>query len=166
MTQPVAQAMQPPPNTPKDHGDRHSANAAEQDNEDVPLASEQADVSKSERKREAQRLRELGAQLTKLSSERLHKLQLPESLLQALLDYQRFPSHGAKRRQLQLIGGILRKVDARQVQSELEILTGEAAAARYELHQLEQWRDALLANSEALTDYLNEHHNLDRRQLR
>ncbi|MCL4163026.1 UNVERIFIED_CONTAM: hypothetical protein GTU68_030687 [Idotea baltica] len=108
----------------------------------------------------------MGQELTKMSAEQLKKLDLHDNLLKALLDYQRFPSHGAKRRQLLLIGGILRKIDVEEVEGKLAVLNGEAASARYELHQLEQWRDRLITDTNALTQYLDEHNATDRQQLR
>jgi ribosome-associated protein len=122
--------------------------------------------SKSAKKREAERLRKMGKELTMLNVEQLKKLALHENLLKALLDYRRFKSHGAKRRQLLLIGGILRKIDVREVEAKLAVLNGEAASARYELHQLELWRDRLVTDTQALTQYLDEYTATDRQQLR
>lgn len=122
--------------------------------------------SKSAKKRDSERLRKMGQELTVLSAEQLKKLSLHENLLKALLDYQRFKSHGAKRRQLLLIGGILRKIDVREVEAKLAVLNGEAASARYELHQLELWRDRLITDTQALTQYLDEYTATDRQQLR
>jgi ribosome-associated protein len=122
--------------------------------------------SKSAKKREAERLRKMGKELTMLNTEQLKKLALHENLLKALLDYRRIKSHGAKRRQLLLIGGILRKIDVREVEAKLAVLNGEAASARYELHQLELWRDRLVTDTQALTQYLDEYTATDRQQLR
>lgn len=122
--------------------------------------------SKSAKKREAERLRKMGQELTLMSAEQLKKLDLHDKLLNALLDFQRFKSHGAKKRQLLLIGGILRKIDVHEVEEKLAVLNGEAASARYELHQLELWRDRLITDNQALTQYLDEYQATDRQQLR
>jgi ribosome-associated protein len=129
-------------------------------------------VSKSARKREAEQLQALGRALTELKAADLdalaeqHPRALPEKLRQAIADYQRFPSHGARRRQLQFIGRLMRDIDPEPLQAALDTLHGQSAQARYEFHQLEHWRERLLAEPEALTDYLNEHPGVDAQQLR
>jgi ribosome-associated protein len=131
-----------------------------------------APVSKSARKREAERLQVVGRALTELKAADLdaiaeaHPRALPEKLRQAIADYQRFPSHGARRRQLQFIGRLMRDIDLEPLQAALDTLHGQSAHARYEFHQLERWRERLLAEPEALTDYLNQHPGVDAQELR
>jgi ribosome-associated protein len=80
-------------------------------------------VSKSARKREAEQLQALGRALTELKAADLdalaeqHPRALPEKLRQAIADYQRFPSHGARRRQLQFIGRLMRDIDPEPLQA-------------------------------------------------
>lgn len=163
--------MQPGPKTDTNSNTNHELasdlNADQQVDEEASEGSHYGDFSsKSAKKREAERLTKMGKELTTLSAEQLRKLELHDKLLDALLDYQRFKSHGAKKRQLLAIGGVLRKIDVAEVEAKLAVLNGEAASARYELHQLELWRDRLLADSQALTQYLDEHKATDRQQLR
>ncbi len=122
--------------------------------------------SKSERKRQATLLQKLGKRLTELKAEDLEQLALPEELLKAIADYQRFPSFEAKRRQLQFIGKLMRELDTDLVEEHLGRLDGTSAAARYEFHSLERWRERLLTEDDALTDFLDEHPHVDRQQLR
>ena len=123
-------------------------------------------TSKSARKREADRLLLLGRRLTELRHEHLDTLELPDALLQALLDYQRFPSHGAKKRQLQFIGKIMRSIDVEAIEAALAKMDGESAEARYQFKQLEQWRDLLISDENALTTFIEAFPNVDRQQLR
>lgn len=123
-------------------------------------------VSKSERKRVASRLQEIGRALAELRPSRLAEIPLPENLERAIADYRRFPSREAKRRQLQLIGKLMREIDTDPIEAALERLDGRAASARYEQHQLERWRDRLIDDPAALTDYLTEHPRSDRQTLR
>ncbi|VEB44185.1 Protein of uncharacterised function (DUF615) [Chromobacterium violaceum] len=54
-------------------------------------------VSKSQRKRDMDALQDLGRELVDLSKDTLKKMQLPEDLLTAVLDYKRFTANGALR---------------------------------------------------------------------
>ena len=123
-------------------------------------------ISKSERKRAATRLQTMGRALAELRPARLAEIPLPENLERALEDYRRFPSREAKRRQLQLIGKLMREIDTAPIEAALERLDGHSASARHEQHQLERWRDRLIEDPAALTDYLAEHPDSERQKLR
>ena len=123
-------------------------------------------LSKSARKREAERLQTLGRRLSVLSVEKLNDLALPDKLHAALLDYQRFPSHGAKRRQLQFIGKVMRGIDVDAIEAELSTMEGESAQARYQFKQLEHWRDLLISDPTALTQFIEAYPDVDRQRLR
>ena len=128
--------------------------------------SDQQPLSKTARKREAERLQDIGRRLGDLSAEQLANLELPADLRAALEDYQRFPSHGAKRRQLQFIGKLMRGLDTEEIEAQLATLAGDSAQARYQFNQLEVWRDRLLTEPEALTQFITTYPGVDRQQLR
>ncbi|MCB1824041.1 MAG: DUF615 domain-containing protein [Candidatus Competibacteraceae bacterium] len=67
--------------------------------------------SKSQRKREATALQDLGEQLVKLTPAQLRRVPLPEDLLAAVRTAQAIPQRGAHKRQLQLIGKLMRRLD-------------------------------------------------------
>jgi ribosome-associated protein len=73
---------------------------------DVPLTP-----SKSQRKRDAHALQTLGIQLVALSAAQLARLDLPETLHEAVLAAQRMRAHGARTRQLQYIGKLIRQLE-------------------------------------------------------
>jgi ribosome-associated protein len=122
--------------------------------------------SKSQRKRDVEALQNLGRELADLSKEQLRKMDLPEDLLVALLEYKRISSHGAMRRQMQFIGKVMRDVDAEPIVEQLAALRGESNAAKAEFHALERWRERLLADDEAVTQWLAAHPNADGQRLR
>jgi ribosome-associated protein len=70
---------------------------------------------RSARKRASHELTKLGAELLTLRSERLAALALPERLEEAIAEGRRLTSFGAKRRQTQFIGKLMRKLDEEQV---------------------------------------------------
>ncbi len=67
--------------------------------------------SKSQRKREATALQDLGEHLVKLTPAQLRRVPLPEDLLAAVRTARAIPQRGARKRQLQLIGKLMRRLD-------------------------------------------------------
>jgi len=68
--------------------------------------------SKTRLKQDATDLQQLGQKLTTYRSAVLRKLSLNEVLISAIEEYNRLPnSHGARRRQLQFIGKLMRDLD-------------------------------------------------------
>jgi len=127
---------------------------------------EYAGPSKSQRKREANALQGLGKQLVDLSKDRLEKMDLPDALRAEVLEAKRITSHGAIRRQMQLIGKLMREVDAESIAAQLAEIRGESDAAKAAFHALEQWRDRLLNDDQAVTQWLARHPGTDAQQLR
>ena len=107
-------------------------------------------VSKTQKKEEMHELQKLGSDLVALSRDQLKRINLPDDLLTALLDWQRFTKHEAKRRQLQYIGRLMRLHDAEPIRNGLALLRGESAVETARLHRLERIREHLLADEKAL----------------
>lgn len=122
--------------------------------------------SKSSRKREMHALQALGEQLVALSAERLGKVPLPDALRQAVLDARRFTKHEARRRQMQYIGKLMRSVDADAIRAAIGRAIGDSKEAVALMHRCERWRDRLLDDDGALTEFLGEHPRADAQQLR
>ncbi|MEZ5552590.1 MAG: ribosome biogenesis factor YjgA [Pseudomonadales bacterium] len=139
----------------------------EAENQESDTRTERSpETSKSERKRQALALQKLGARLTELNPGALAGLDLPARLADAIALHQRITSREAKRRQLQYIGALMRDYDTAPIEAALETLHGESASARYQLHQVEIWRDRLVADPAVLTEYLDSHPDADRQRLR
>jgi ribosome-associated protein len=73
---------------------------------DAPLTP-----STSQRKRDAHALQAIGVQLVALSAAQLARLDLPEALHEAVVAAQRMRSHGARTRQTQSIGKVMRQLE-------------------------------------------------------
>jgi ribosomal 50S subunit-associated protein YjgA (DUF615 family) len=119
----------------------------------LPVETEEAEPeffwagpSKSQRKRESTALQDMGAELVELSPERLKKIEMPDNLREALRDAQRITQHGAHRRQMQLIGKIMRGVDVEPLQAALDEVKGTSAAATARQHRLERLRERIMAD--------------------
>jgi ribosome-associated protein len=94
------------------------SHASPQDTNPRPRACPTADAadapltpSKSQRKRDAHALQTLGVQLVALSAAQLARLDLPEALHEAVIAAQQMRSHGARTRQLQYIGKVMRQLE-------------------------------------------------------
>ena len=100
----------------------------------LPTADAPLTPSKTQRKPDAPALQALGGQLVALSIAQLARLDLPEALHEAVLAVQRMRSHGARTRQMQSIGTLMRQLDTSvlsRVRAALE--TGGAAIPRPQL---------------------------------
>lgn len=126
-------------------------------------------ASRSELKRASNALQALGKDLLGLPAERLPALGLPADLLQALAEAGRITDFEGRRRQLQYVGKIMRRLDPAQVEAAHQALAaqhaGQAGDAR-QLQHTEQWRERLLANDQALAAWLAAHPASDSQQLR
>lgn len=122
--------------------------------------------SKSARKRDMLALQKLGEALVALPPERLAKIAMPERLRDALLDAQRFTQHGAHRRQLQLVGKLMRDVDAAPLQAALDDIHGVSAAAALRQQRLERLRARLMEDDSVCTEIARDYPHADIQQLR
>lgn len=122
--------------------------------------------SKSQIKREMTALQKLGAELVTLKKSQIDQLNLPEQLFDAVLEAKRLKSHEAIRRQMQYIGKIMRGVDPEPIQQQLDAWNGVNDQETARLHHIERWRDRLLADDTALSEFINEHPECDAQQLR
>ena len=77
---------------------------------------------------------------------------MPDNLREALREAQRITAHGARRRQMQLIGKIMRSVDTAPLQAALDEVKGVSAAATARQHRLEKLRERLLADDSAFAE--------------
>lgn len=123
-------------------------------------------VSKTQRKREMHALQALGAALVELPPSQLERIDLPDPLAAAVREAHQISTHEAKRRHLQYIGKLMRSIDPEPIRAALDELQGHAAAARARHRRVEQWRDRLLGDDEALTEFAREHPHADLQALR
>ncbi|THA06584.1 ribosome biogenesis factor YjgA [Rodentibacter pneumotropicus] len=123
-------------------------------------------VSKSEIKRDAEELKQLGEKLVNLTKTNLTKVPLDDSLLEAVELAQRLQKE-ARRRQLQYIGKLLRGIDVEPIREALDKIENKHNQQQAILQKLEILRDELIEQGDtALTDLLNDYPVADRQQLR
>jgi len=113
------------------------------------------DLSKTARKREAERLQLVGRKLTEMKPDVLATIQMSPALREAIATHQRISSREGGRRQLQFIGKLMRKIDTEALEKQLADLDGQSNDARTFFHQLEQWRDRLVKQPDTMKDFLS-----------
>src|SRR5262245_24866306 len=121
--------------------------------------------SKTQRKHEMHELQALGERLVALNDAQLARVALPDALREAVATAKRMRSREALRRQLQFIGRLMREVDAMPIREQLEAWSGRSRAATAEHHRIEQWRERLLADDAALTEFARAHPRADHQAL-
>ena len=123
--------------------------------------------SKGALKRQAAELQELGEALIDMPDDVLEQLPLPEILRDALLNARRFTSHGARLRQRQYIGKLMRKVDAEPIRAAIEARRRAERVAARQFRRIELWRDRLIgAPEDALADLAQELPAVDAQRVR
>ncbi|MEQ4531449.1 MAG: ribosome biogenesis factor YjgA, partial [Mixta sp.] len=123
-------------------------------------------VSKSEIKRDAEELKRLGAEMVDLGKNSLDRLPLDEELRDAIELAQRIKKEG-RRRQLQLIGKLLRARDPDPIYQALDKLKNRHNQQVALFHKLEALRDRLVEQGDdAMAEVLNLYPQADRQQLR
>ncbi|AHY11600.1 MULTISPECIES: ribosome biogenesis factor YjgA [Citrobacter] len=123
-------------------------------------------VSKSEIKRDAEELKRLGVELVELGKNALDKIPLDADLRAAIELAQRIKMEG-RRRQLQLIGKMLRQRDVDPIRQALDKLKNRHNQQVVVFHKLEQLRDRMVDGSdEAIEEVMNLWPDADRQQLR
>lgn len=123
-------------------------------------------LSKTQRKQAMHALQDLGQALVKLSPQQLAQLRLPDALADAVNEARRLKKHEAIRRQMQYIGRLMRQVDAAPIQAQMDAWRGDSAQETARHHRLEHWRDRLLADDAALTEFASEYPGIDTQSLR
>lgn len=130
------------------------------------------ETSKSQRKREADAIRDLGRRLTELAASELATIPIPDDVMSAISEFSRIKAHGARKRQLGFLAKRLRNTDVEAIEAALEKIRHAARANTLNLHLLENWRDRLLGDiegesaKEALTAFLTQFRSADRQQFR
>ncbi|MGQ0544950.1 MAG: ribosome biogenesis factor YjgA [Betaproteobacteria bacterium] len=123
-------------------------------------------VSKTRRKKEMHELQALGAALVDLPESQVGEMALEPRLEEAVLEAKRIKSHEAKRRQLQYIGRLMREIDAEPIRARLAAVEGHSAQEGARHRRLEAWRERLLADDAALTEFASQYPSTDIQAVR
>ena len=127
------------------------------------------DATRTDLKRESTELQKLGEDLLTLRVELMTRLALPEKLTEAVAEAKRISNFEGKRRQMQFIGKLMRKLEATQLDGIRTALIEQHTPSALEtqtLHQAEMWRDRLVSEDDALGQWITLSPSTDSQQLR
>ena len=122
------------------------------------------DASRTDLKRESDELQDLGKELLSLRADLFARIGLPDKLVEALAEARRITNFEGKRRQMQYVGKLMRKLDddtVAAVRTALQEQRSGSAADKLALHLAEQWRDRLIAEDSAQAEWIAHHPGTD-----
>lgn len=122
--------------------------------------------SKSQRKRDMTALQALGERLTELPASQLEALPLDEDLRDAVLLARRISSHEGRRRQMQLIGKLMRNIDAAPIAAAIGAVDDQRRSDARSHLIVEQWRDSLLGDDANLPAFCERFDTADAAKLK
>jgi len=145
---------------------------AEGSERDIELKAELKgtdDQSRTDLKRESTELQKLGEALLTLRADLMARLPLSDKFRDAVADAKRITNFEGKRRQMQYIGKMMRKLETAEVEAVRTALDEQAngsAAENLALHQAELWRDRLISQDDAAGQWIEQYPTTDTQQLR
>ncbi len=126
--------------------------------------------SRSQRKREADAVLDLSAQLVALTPSQLAKVPLPDYLITAIADTKRITAHVAHKRQLHYLAKLMRREDEETLEPIRKAIEHDSAQVRRDtaaLHRIEELRERLLTEGDtAMGELFDAHPHIDRQHLR
>ena len=123
-------------------------------------------ISKTQLKKEAMALRELGKKLTSFPTNDLDQLRLNPKLRAAIDDFKRLPnSYGAKKRQLQYIGKLIRENGGKVLQAQIHHLNS-SSKQQTKLNSTSEIFEIIISEGEAAITEIVAKQQFDRQKLR
>jgi ribosome-associated protein len=125
--------------------------------------------SRTDLKRESTELQKLGEDLLTLRADLLARLDLSDKFRDAIAEARRITNFEGKRRQMQFIGKLMRLLEPEVLESVRAALDEQLNGSAHEnmvLHQSEQWRDRMIADDDAVAEWINNFPQTDIQQLR
>lgn len=140
------------------------------DHSNEPLLDENGELikSKTQLKQDAEDIKQLGVALVEFSNAQLDEIPMNDELREAIQLANRInKKKDGYRRQLQLIGKMLRQCDIEQIEDGIHKLRAHHLKSNDKFHQLELLRDDIVSQGDsAIQALLDQHPDLDRQKLR
>jgi len=137
-------------------------------NKKVEEILEEEEISKSQIKREAEALKEVGKQLVALNAKQLAQIPASDTLMEGIKVAHKIANkHEALRRQLQYIGKVLRTEDMEKITAKLDILNDNNRKRTHAIAHLELLAEQLIELGDTkINDALAMYPQLERQKLR
>jgi ribosome-associated protein len=110
-------------------------------------------ISKTRVKQEMHALQKIGERLIELNPNQLKEFFLPDTLFEAIIEAKQIHKNGARRRQIQYIGRLMREVDISPIKKKLSAWDGISKQHTAWIHQIERWRDSLLKDKSSFAEF-------------
>jgi ribosome-associated protein len=130
-------------------------------------------LSRTDRKKDSDDRQDLGVDLLTLRNELIVRLNtqghMTDQLREALAEARRITNFEGKRRQMQYVGKLMRKLSEESIAAVKDALNEQRMGSTKDtlaLHLAESWRDRLLAEDPALQEWMNEYPTTDSQQMR
>lgn len=115
------------------------------------------EISKSQRKRDAQELLELAKNLVAMPDARLKRMPMEQELRDEIEFARSIKAHGARKRQLMTVGKMLRQRDNQALLDAVDDIGQKNRQVNARFHHIESWRDRLLnGNDQDLSELLEQ----------
>lgn len=123
--------------------------------------------SKSQLKRDMANLQKLGEKLVELTAGQLAQVPMDETLADAVDMARSLKNNEARRRQMQYIGRLMRDIDPKPIEDAIEKIQLKSQQNKAVFHQIERWRDRLIAEGDKqLEIFIDKFPHSDRQHLR
>jgi ribosome-associated protein len=130
-------------------------------------------LSRTDRKKDSDDRQDLGVELLTLRNELIVRLNtqghMTDQLREALAEARRITNFEGKRRQMQYVGKLMRKLSEASIEAVKDALNEQRMGSTKDtlaLHLAESWRDRLLADDAALQEWMNDYPTTDSQQMR
>ena len=131
------------------------------------IENDSLEVSKSQRKREANELLDLAKNLISMPESRLKGLPLDQDLREEVNFARAIKAHGARKRQLMTVGKMLRKRDNEALLDAVNNVDQKNRQVNARFHHVEAWRDHLVeGDNQDLTKLLEQGPDINVQTLR
>ncbi|MAL97981.1 MAG: hypothetical protein CL583_05970 [Alteromonadaceae bacterium] len=122
--------------------------------------------SKSQLKREMHALQKLAGELIALKPGQVAEIPMSDTLRHAIEESWRISQNEAKRRHMQYLGKLMRYEDVEQLQRAIDGFNAGSEENTRRLHMAERWRERLIDEDTAVTDFIAEYPAADAQHLR
>ena len=123
-------------------------------------------TSKTRVKQEMHALQKIGERLIELNSNQLKECLLPDTLFEAIIEAKQIRKNGARRRQIQYIGKLMREVDISRIKEKMSTWDGISKEHTAWIHQIERWRKSLLEDKDSFSEFAELHPDANLQRIR
>jgi len=125
------------------------------------------EISKSQRKRDAHELLDLGKKLISMPESRLKRMPLDDDLREEIEFARSIRSNGARKRQMMTVGKMLRLRDTEELIDAVNDVAQKNRKENARFHHVETWRDKLIeGGNEVLSGFIEQYPSINAQTLR